>query len=478
MRDFAKWIKEQGGQAKVFSMHGVETDLELLLETTRKEGSENEDTNSQQSKQQQLQKQEQSTAMMSLNDKKYNPSIDPFAKDRMNLQLVSSSDAPPDRYRGKTTHISDTQPPNLLQLSLRALVLSVHFCPVLSTLGLAVVSKRFRENYWYSLISNCMAACGPAFIKWGQWSSTRNDLFPDALCDALASLHNDAPAHGWTFSQQTVEASLGLGQGTLFHVFDDFESTPMASGSIAQVHKAILNGELVAVKIRHPRVAKLMEMDFRLMGVAALAMDHVPGLSWLRIRDSVEQFSHTMAAQSYLQVEAHHLEVLNYNFRDWPQVRFPLPFYASEAVIIETFEPGKIVTGMIEQYAQQVEAIKGTLVEGGGRVQEVDDEEEEEDKEEKSKMTARDYNKKIEAYELIPLDMAQFLVTTGVGVYFKMLLVDGLMHADLHPYVYSHSGCVFFFCPILSYTFFLVVYSIQWQHSSRPWSKTSASALV
>ncbi|EEC46014.1 predicted protein, partial [Phaeodactylum tricornutum CCAP 1055/1] len=250
---------------------------------------------------------------------------------------------------------------------------------------------RFRNNVWYSWLTTCIGQSGAAWIKWGQWSSTRNDMFPDAFCEQLATLHAAAPAHKWKFSEQTLESSLGIAPGSLLQVFDEIDPVPLASGSIAQIHKAVLDGKSMAVKIRHPNVAALIDMDFRLMKAAATLLDAIPALSWLRIRESVEQFSHTMAAQAYLHVEAHHLEVLNYNFRSWPHVRFPHPFYASSAVIMETFEQGQICTEIFDMY---------------------DD---------------------VQGHELIPLKMAQFLVTNGVALYLKMLLVDNLMHADLHP---------------------------------------------
>jgi len=36
-------------------------------------------------------------------------------------------------------------------------------------------------------------------------------------------------------------------------------------------------------------------------------------------------------------------------------------------------------------------------------------------------------------YEQIPRNLAKFLVTNGLSVYIKLLLVDNLMHGDLHP---------------------------------------------
>jgi predicted unusual protein kinase regulating ubiquinone biosynthesis (AarF/ABC1/UbiB family) len=65
-----------------------------------------------------------------------------------------------------------------------------------------------------------------------------------------------------------MESSLGLPPDTLLDVFDSFDTKPLASGSIAQVHKAILDGRIVVAKVRHPNVANLIDMDFRLMRIA------------------------------------------------------------------------------------------------------------------------------------------------------------------------------------------------------------------
>jgi len=185
-----------------------------------------------------------------------------------------------------------------------------------------------------------------------------------------------------------------------------------------------------------------------------------------------------MAAQSDLHVEAHHLEVLNDNFRRWPHVRFPQPFYASAAVIIETYEPGRIVTGVVAMYERLADTLnsnrehdakqrkkkeraeekslkqttssssstKKVLVGGGSGDDDINNNnavasvvtvnstttvtvepadahrggEGDDDDEEEEGLTARD---------LIPIPIAKFLVTTGLGVYLKMLLVDNLMHA-------------------------------------------------
>lgn len=65
-----------------------------------------------------------------------------------------------------------------------------------------------------------------------QWSSTREDLFPESLCRILGRLHDQAPTHSY---QQTRRAILKHFKRPIEAIFDDFPLKPCASGSIAQV---------------------------------------------------------------------------------------------------------------------------------------------------------------------------------------------------------------------------------------------------
>jgi hypothetical protein len=83
-------------------------------------------------------------------------------------------------------------------------------------------------------------------------------------------------------------------------------------------HLTCADGQLieVAVKVRHPGVARLLQMDFMLMKLGASFIDALPlrALRNLRVTESVAQFSTTMTAQADLRVEAAHLERLLNNF--------------------------------------------------------------------------------------------------------------------------------------------------------------------
>ena len=173
MSDFHSWVQEQGGEAKVFSMHGVDVNFEM----------------------DELTNMELDISIVPIANK-VKPQ-DPFLPDRLNL---SFGNATQQLFHPALTSGTDNQSPTALQLSLRAIMLSIHFAPVLSTAWLAVCSSKFRCRVWYNWVANCLAHSGAAFIKWGQWAATRSDMFPQALCDALSNLQNEAPAHCWGVS--------------------------------------------------------------------------------------------------------------------------------------------------------------------------------------------------------------------------------------------------------------------------------------
>jgi aarF domain-containing kinase len=237
-----------------------------------------------------------------------------------------------------------------IHLVLRALYLVILFLPATS---LAPFSDRFSPEFrkkWLRLVHQSLEKAGPAFIKWGQWAATRPDLFPNDLCMELAKLHSTAPAHNFSCTKRTVEKAFGK---KLYDLFDKFEEIPVASGSIAQVHRACLKGKKVdvAVKVRHPGVGESIRRDFVIINLVARISSLIPGLSWLRLDESVRQFAVFMMSQVDLSREAAHLSRFLYNFRKWRNVSFPQPLYpcVHPSVLVETFEKGESVSHFIDE---------------------------------------------------------------------------------------------------------------------------------
>lgn len=240
----------------------------------------------------------------------------------------------------------------------RAIYLVILFSP---TIILAPFADSFGNQFrkaWLQLVHRTLERAGPAFIKWGQWAATRPDLFPNDLCMELTKLHTKAPAHSFAYSKVTIEKAFGR---KLSEIFEDFEETPVASGSIAQVHRASLRFRYphqrlrkpieVAVKVRHPGVGESIKRDFMIINLVAKISNFIPGLSWLRLDESVRQFAVFMMSQVDLSREAAHLSRFIYNFRNWKDVSFPRPLYplVHPSVLVETFEQGESVSHYVDE---------------------------------------------------------------------------------------------------------------------------------
>ena len=115
---------------------------------------------------------------------------------------------------------------------------------------------------------------GTTFIKLGQVLSTRPDLVGPEIARELAHLQANAPADPPEMVRATIEAEFGKPVSALFAQFDD---TPLASASIAQVHRARLHtGEEVVVKVQHAGIADKIMPDLDILaGLAELAEKHV-----------------------------------------------------------------------------------------------------------------------------------------------------------------------------------------------------------
>lgn len=116
-------------------------------------------------------------------------------------------------------------------------------------------------------ILHALENLGPIFVKFGQLLSTRRDLIPDDIANALARLRDRVPPFPGIEARRIVETAYGC---PLSQVFEFFEEEPLASASIAQVHAARLrNGREVVVKVVRPGIKKIIQRDLSLLYIVA-----------------------------------------------------------------------------------------------------------------------------------------------------------------------------------------------------------------
>ena len=167
-----------------------------------------------------------------------------------------------------------------------------------------------------------LEALGPTFIKFGQALSTHADLLPADVIAELALLQDSVPPLPPGIAERAIAEAFGR---PLEDVFAEFDATPLAAASIAQVHRAVLtSGELVAVKVRRPDIEALIEADLAVLAdLAALADGHIADAALYNLPALVDEFSRTIRREQDLAREGRLITRIAAQFGDDATVRFP-----------------------------------------------------------------------------------------------------------------------------------------------------------
>ena len=105
---------------------------------------------------------------------------------------------------------------------------------------------------------------GPTFVKLGQILSTRGDLLPEEIVSELQHLQDNVPVIPIDAVHKQIERELGR---SLQEVFSEFDESPLASASIAQVHRARLAHETadVVIKVQRPDILVRIDSDLNIL---------------------------------------------------------------------------------------------------------------------------------------------------------------------------------------------------------------------
>jgi len=225
---------------------------------------------------------------------------------------------------------------------------------------------------------------GPIFVKFGQMVSTRRDLLPDDIADELIKLQDKVPPFSGKLAVEQIEKALGSPVSELFLEFDE---TPLASASVAQVHTAtLLDGTEVVVKVLRPKIEKIIRRDVQLLTtIARLAQRYSKEARRLRPVEVADEFRKTIFDELDLMREAANASQLRRNFLHSEQLYVPEVFW-----------------DLCRQNVMVIERIYGTNV---GKVDEL----------------------KSQGISM------QLLGERGVEIFFTQVFRDNFFHADMHP---------------------------------------------
>lgn len=163
---------------------------------------------------------------------------------------------------------------------------------------------------------------GPTFVKLGQILSTRVDIFDAEWIEEFEKLQSNVAPIPVASIDELIESYLGRSMGEVFRSFD---SVPVGSASIAQVHKAVLSdGETVAVKIKRPDIEPVIQADLRILThLAGLIESEIPEVRRYQPVQMVQYFARSLAKETDLSVELRYMQRFGQTFDSDPFVRIP-----------------------------------------------------------------------------------------------------------------------------------------------------------
>jgi ubiquinone biosynthesis protein len=163
---------------------------------------------------------------------------------------------------------------------------------------------------------------GPIFVKFGQALSTRPDILPEDIAQELSKLQDKVPPFPSKIALNLLESAFGKSAYTIFAYFDP---EPLASASMAQVHKATLHsGEDVVVKILRPKMRQVIDQDISILKtIARLADRYWAEAKRLKPQELVAEFEYSLLDELDLQREAANATQLRRNFNKSPLLYIP-----------------------------------------------------------------------------------------------------------------------------------------------------------
>lgn len=225
---------------------------------------------------------------------------------------------------------------------------------------------------------------GPTFIKMGQLLSTRADLLPAPYLESLSRLQDQIEPFSYDEVERIVTTELGV---RISKAFADFEPTPLAAASLAQVHRAYLrDGRAVVVKVQRPDIREHIVEDLEALGEMAQFIDaHTELGKRYEFENMLVELRKSLLRELDFTVEANNLVTMAQNLAEFSDIVIPEPVldFTTTRVLTMEYIAGKKITSL-------------------------------------------------SPLRLLEID-GQSLADQLFRAYLKQILIDGIFHADPHP---------------------------------------------
>jgi ubiquinone biosynthesis protein len=238
------------------------------------------------------------------------------------------------------------------------------------------LTRKLQGKYLYFTVEKL----GPVFIKFAQIATTRPDIFSAEFVETLSVIQDTLPPVGFNKIKPIIEEEL---QSPIDEVFTYFNTTPIASASLAEVYEAKIKEEEVIVKVKKPKVEEVIKIDIEILKfMVKIFKKRVQFYEPLTL---LEEFEKILWGEMNFVTEALNIERFRDNFKEEKEIALPKVYW--------DYTTSNLLT------LSYIKGVKITDIE-------------------------RLSNLKINTKEV---------VQKGAKIILKQILIDGFFHADPHP---------------------------------------------
>jgi ubiquinone biosynthesis protein len=240
--------------------------------------------------------------------------------------------------------------------------------------------SRGEKKFTAERVREALEELGPTFVKLGQLLSTRPDLLPVNYIEEMEKLRDSVPPVEFGTIQPHIEEALG---GPIDDFFDDFSPEVLAAASIGQVHRAVVDGQEVVVKVRRPGIERKLAADLDILrGLARVANARIDELKYYDLVGLIDEFEVNIERELDFKREATHTKLFRDNFEGDANIVIP-----------------QVLDELSNETLLTMEYVEGVPV---GRAE-------------------------------LKREDEEFLARVGLRATFQQIFQDGIFHSDPHP---------------------------------------------
>jgi ubiquinone biosynthesis protein len=180
---------------------------------------------------------------------------------------------------------------------------------------------REEDKHAAARLRQAFEELGPSFIEFGQLLSTRHDLIPEAFARELSRLFWHTRPVPW----EDIKLALPDYYTAPDSPFKIIQPQPLASASIAQIHRATLKcGDEVVIKVQRQGIKKIIAADVVVLRMLASLMEkYMPESRSLNPVQMVEEFANAIDQELDFVLEATNMARFSQNFAGDPFIFAP-----------------------------------------------------------------------------------------------------------------------------------------------------------